>query len=141
MSLARGANSEGKERVEGNVSRIQISRIGSVLVCVRRNTQHLELNILESTRFVLNNVVIVSVATCGPTVAHYVFLHSRPNTYSHTENTTHTIGPGVKHQPLVLHWAQIVRAGKGSRLKLVGYKLSESGLRSCVYVGTYNNVS
>ena len=61
-----GANCEGKERVKGKASRIQRSRIGSVLVYVRRNAQHLELNLLESTRFVLNTVLMVAMSTCGP---------------------------------------------------------------------------
>ena len=67
MSLALDANSEGKERVEGKASRIQSSRVGSALVCLRRNAQHLELKLPESTRSVLNTVVIVYVSTCGPT--------------------------------------------------------------------------
>ena len=64
IRLALGANPEDKERVKGKASRIQSNRIGSALVCVRRNAQHLELKSLESTRFVLNTVVIVSVSTC-----------------------------------------------------------------------------
>ena len=39
-----GANREGKEKAKGKASRIQSSRIGSTLVCVRRNAQHRELN-------------------------------------------------------------------------------------------------
>ena len=42
MSFVPGANREGKERVKGKASRIQSSRIGSVLVCVRRNAQFRE---------------------------------------------------------------------------------------------------
>ena len=53
ISLALGANREGKKRVKGKTSQIQSSRIGSALVCVRRNAQHRELNFLGSTRFVL----------------------------------------------------------------------------------------
>ena len=53
MSFVPGANREGKERVKGKASRIQSSRIGSVLVCVRRNAQLREVKLLESTRFVL----------------------------------------------------------------------------------------
>ena len=53
ITLALGANHEGKERVKGKTSRIQSSRIGSALVCVRRNAQHRELKLPESTRFVL----------------------------------------------------------------------------------------
>ena len=37
MSFVPGANREGKKRFKGKASRIQRSRIGSVLVCVRRN--------------------------------------------------------------------------------------------------------
>ena len=45
MSFVLGTNPEGKERVMGKASRIQSSRIGSALGCVRRNAQHLELNV------------------------------------------------------------------------------------------------
>ena len=45
ISLALGANREGKERVKGKASRIQSSRMGSALVCVHRNAQHRELNL------------------------------------------------------------------------------------------------
>ena len=48
-SLALGANREGRERVKGKASRIQSSRIGSALVCVRRNVPHRELKLPEST--------------------------------------------------------------------------------------------
>ena len=61
-----GTNSEGKERVKGKTSRIQSSLIGSALVCVHRNVQHLELKLLEFTRFVLNTVLMFAVSTCGP---------------------------------------------------------------------------
>ena len=63
VSLALGANRKGKGRVEGKASRIQSSRIGSALVCVRRNAQHPELKLPESTRFVLNTVLIVAAST------------------------------------------------------------------------------
>ena len=43
MRFVLGTNSEGKDRFKGNASRIQISRIGSGLRCVRRNAQHLKL--------------------------------------------------------------------------------------------------
>ena len=39
ISFALGANREGKRRVEGKASRIQSSRKGSALVCVRRAAQ------------------------------------------------------------------------------------------------------
>ena len=51
-SLALGANREGKNKVEGKASRIQSSRIGSELVCARRDVQHRELKLPKSTRFV-----------------------------------------------------------------------------------------
>ena len=53
MSFALGTNRGGKERVKG-ASRIQSSRIGSTLVCVRQNAQPRELKLPESTRFVLS---------------------------------------------------------------------------------------
>ena len=57
ISHPLGANHEGKESVNGKASRIQGgSRIGSALVCVRRNAQHHELKFPESTRFVLNTI-------------------------------------------------------------------------------------
>ena len=64
--LALGENREGKERVKSKASRIQSSRIGPTLVCVRQNVQHRELNPPESTRFVLVTVVMVDVSTSGP---------------------------------------------------------------------------
>ena len=92
------ANPEGKVRVKGKASRIQSSRIGSVLVCVRRNAQHLELKRLESTQVVLNSVVIVSVSTCGSTgclVSPPPF--SSQNMLSPEKYHTN-LGPGVKHR-------------------------------------------
>ena len=62
-SLALGANREGKERVRGKASRVQSTRIGSALVCVRRNVQHCELKRSKSTRFALVAVVVVAVPT------------------------------------------------------------------------------
>ena len=69
ISLALGANREGKGRVKGKASRIQRSRIGSALVYVRRNAQHPELKLFESTQFVLNTALMVAVSTRGPTGA------------------------------------------------------------------------
>ena len=63
VSLARGANREVKERVKGKASRVQSTRIGSALVCVRRNVQHRELKLSKSTRFALVTVVMVVVPT------------------------------------------------------------------------------
>ena len=70
ISHPLGANREGKKRVNGKASRIQGSRIGSALVCVRRNAQHHELQLPESTRFVLNTVLMIAVSTRGPTGAN-----------------------------------------------------------------------
>ena len=69
ISLALGVSREGKERVKGKDSRVESSRVGSALVCVHRNAQYRELKLPESTRFVLNTVVMVAVSTCGPTSA------------------------------------------------------------------------
>ena len=70
MRLALGANREGKGRFKGKARRIQSNRIGSVLVRVRRNAQYPEPKLPESTRFVLNTVLMVAVSTRGPTGAH-----------------------------------------------------------------------
>ena len=64
VSLTLGANCKGKGRVKGKASRIQSSRIGSALVCVRRNAQHPELELPKSTRFELNTVLMVAVCVC-----------------------------------------------------------------------------
>ena len=50
ISLALGANLEGKKKLKGKAGRIPRSRIGSALVCVRRNAQHLGLHLPELTR-------------------------------------------------------------------------------------------
>ena len=63
VSLARGANREGKERVKGKASRVQSTQIGSALVCVHRNVQHRELELSKSTRFALVTIVMVAVPT------------------------------------------------------------------------------
>ena len=67
ISLALGTNPESKEKVKVKTGRIQSSRIGSALVCIRRNVQHRELKLPKSTRFVLNSVLMVAVSTCEPT--------------------------------------------------------------------------
>ena len=86
VSLALGANRKGKGRIKGKASRIQ-SRIGFALVCVRRNAQHPELKLPESTRFVLNTVLIVAVSTRGPTGASPPPLSSQ-NVQSHEKSFT-----------------------------------------------------
>ena len=98
VSLALGANREGKERVKGKASRIQSSRVRSALECVPWNAQHLELKLLESTRFVFNTVLIFAVSTCGPIGCPVSPPPYRPKTYSYTKNPPQAIEPGVKHQ-------------------------------------------
>ena len=88
VSLALGANRKGKEgRVKGKATRIQSSRIGSALVCVRRNAQHPELKLPESTRCVLNTVLMVDVSTRGPAGASPPPL-SFQNVQSHEKSFT-----------------------------------------------------
>ena len=65
-SLTLGAKRESKERVKGKASRIHSSRIGSALICVRRNA-NIELKLHDSTRFLLFIVVMVAVFPNGPT--------------------------------------------------------------------------
>ena len=86
MSFVPGANREGKKRFKGKASRIQSSRIGSVLVCVRRNAQRRELKLLESTRFVLSTVVMIAVSTEGPTCLVYPPSLSPRNIQSHEKS-------------------------------------------------------
>ena len=103
MSLALGTNPEGKERVKGKASRIQSSRIGSVLMCVRRNAQLRELNLLESTRFVVSTVVMIAVSTDGPTG---YLIHPAPlspqNIQSHEKTPAgHGACCGIAHRLLL----------------------------------------
>ena len=67
VSLALGANRESKERVKGKASRVQSSRTGSAVVCVRRKVQHRNLRLPKSTRFALLTAVMVAVHTGEPT--------------------------------------------------------------------------
>ena len=69
VSLALGANLEGKERVKGKASRVQSIRIGSALVCVRRNVQHRELKLSKSTRFDFITALMVLYPPVGLPVA------------------------------------------------------------------------
>ena len=54
-------------RGHDKASRIQSSRIGSALVCVRRNAQRRELNFPKFTRFALITTVMAAVPTGGST--------------------------------------------------------------------------
>ena len=92
MSLELGENPEGKKRVKGKASRIQSSRIESALVCVRRNAQHRDLKLPESTRFAPNTAVMVAVFTNGPA-------SPMSQIYSHTKKAPQAMGHRVKHQP------------------------------------------
>ena len=87
VSQALGGNRKGKGRVKGEACRIQSRRIGSALVCVRRNAQHPELKLSESTRFVLNTVLMVAVFTRGLTGASPPPLSSQ-NIQSHEKSFT-----------------------------------------------------
>ena len=126
ISLALGTNSEGKERVKGKASRIQSSRIGSALVCVRRNAQHHELKLLGYTRFVLNTVLMVAVSTCGPTGCRVSCPPLSPqNTQPHEKSPTSDRARRETQILGVSRLAQILRARRYSRVKLVGYKVAE----------------
>ena len=96
VSLARGANREVKERVKGKASRVQGTRIGSALVCVRRNVQHLELKLSKSTRFVLVTVVMVAVPTgCvvspPPLFSQNMQSHEKPPTSHRAQGVPPTV--------------------------------------------------
>ena len=118
ISLALGRNPEGKERVKGKASPIKSSRIGSALGCVRRNTQRLELKVLEPTRFVLNTVPMVAVSTCGPTGCPVSPSPLSPqNMQSHEKSPTSPRARGETQTVSLLRWAQILRARRKSRVK------------------------
>ena len=112
MSFALGAYREGKERVKGKASRIRSSRIGSALVCVR------ELKLPKSRQFALITAVMV-------VVPNEVILAYFPKPYSHKKNPPRAIGYRMYRQPYVLRWARIVRARRGSRVKLVSHIVAE----------------
>ena len=91
VCLALGENREGNESVKGKATRIQSSRIGSALVCVRRSAQHRELKLPQSTRCVLNTVLMVAVSTCGS-------IGASPPPLSSQNIRSQALGPEVKHQ-------------------------------------------
>ena len=103
MSFVPGANREGKERAKGKASRMQSSRIGSVFVCVCRNAQLRELKLLESTRFVLSTVVMITVFTDGPTGCLVYPPPLSPQNIQSPENFPAGCGAccGTAHRPLL----------------------------------------
>ena len=126
ISLTLGASRESKDKVKDKASRVQSSRIGSALVFIRRNAQHRELNLPESTRFALITLVVVAGPTSGHTgCPKSPYPLSSQNIQSHEKALAQAIEPGRKHQPGVLRWARIVRARRESRVRLVGYKVAE----------------
>ena len=121
VSLARGANREVKERVKGKASRVQSTRIGSALVCVRRNVQHRELKLSKSTRFALVTVVMVAVPTgCvvspPPLFSQNMQSHEKPPTSHRAQCVPPTVNLALGTNR---------RAREESRVKLVGYKVAE----------------
>ena len=120
MSFVPGTNREGKKRFKGKASRIQSSRMGSVLVCVRRNAQLRELKLLESTRSVLSTVVMIAVSTDGPTgCLVYPPPLSPQNIQSHEKSpASRGAWCGTAHRLLLataVHIATISGAGIGWR--------------------------
>ena len=134
VSLARGANREVKERVKGKASRVQSTRKGSALVCVRRNVQHLELRLSKSTRFVLVTVVMAAVPT-GCVVSPPPLLSQ--NMQSHENPPTSHKAQGVP--PTVSLALDANRKGKG-RVKGKASRIQSSRIGSAlvVYVETYS---
>ena len=115
VSLSLGANWES----QGKASRIHSSRTGSALVCVRRNTRHRELKFPESTRFALITAVMVTVPTRGPAGCPVSpLLFSSPNLQSHEKSPSSHRTQGETPTE-VLRWAQILRARREPRIKLV----------------------
>ena len=124
-SLALGANREGKERVKGKAKQIQSSRIGSALVCLRRNAQRRELKLPKFTRFALITAVMVAVPTGGPTGCLVSPPPLLPQTkQSHEESSSSHRARG-EQLARILRWGKIVRARRKSRVKLIGYKVAK----------------
>ena len=85
-SLALSANREGKERAKGKASRIHSSRIGSALVCVRRNAQHRELklpNLRHCAQHCFNGCCVLLRAhrrtSFSPLVPKYTTTRKKPH--------------------------------------------------------------
>ena len=108
VSLALGANGEGKERDRGKASWVQSVRIRSALVCVRRNVQHHKLKLSKSTRFALVTVVMVAVPTGCVVSSPPIFSQ---NTQSHEISPTSHRAQGVP--PIVSLALGAIREGKG----------------------------
>ena len=131
VSLAQGANREVKERVEGKASRVQSTRIGSALVCVRRNVQHRELKLSKSPRFALVTVVMVAVLTGCVVSPPPLFSQDMQ---SHEKAPTSHRAQGVP--PTVSLALGANRKGKG-RVKGKVSRIQSSRIGSAMYVCMY----
>ena len=129
VSLAQGANREVKERVKGKASRVQSTRIGSALVCVRRNVKHRELKLSKSPRFALVTVVMVAVLTGCVVSPPPLFSQDMQ---SHEKSPTSHRAQGVPPTASLALGAN--RKGKG-RVKVCMYVCMYVYL--CIYVCIY----
>ena len=94
-------------------------------MCVRRNAHHRELELPESMRCVLNTVLMVAVSTCGPIGCPVSPPSlSSQNVQSHENSYTNYSARG-ETPTISLALDTKVRAGRESRLKLVGYSVAE----------------
>ena len=96
------------------------SRIGSVLVCARRNALLRELKLLKSTRFVLSAVVMIALFTDGPTGCLVYPPPLSPQNIQSPEKSPagREACCGTAHRPLLataVSIATIPGAGKGWR--------------------------
>ena len=112
-----------------------------MLVGVRRNAQHLELKLLESTLFVLNNILMVTASTCGPTdcLVSTPPLHSQ-NVHSHKNNhASHRARGETSNMSFVL---DANREGN-ERVNGKASRTQSSRMRSgsCVYARTHSLMS
>ena len=94
-------------------------------MCVRRNAHHRELKLPESTRFVLNTVLMVAVSTCGLTGCP-VSPHPLPsqNIQSLEKSPTNHRARG-ETQTTSLALGANPEGKERARVKLVGYKVAE----------------
>ena len=88
---------EARHITVGRVHPLQRTRIGSALVCVRRNVQHRELKLSKSTRFALVTIVMVDVPTgCvvspPPLFSQNIQSHEKSPTSHRAQGVPPTVG-------------------------------------------------
>ena len=97
-------------------------------MCVRRNAQHPELKLPESTRFVLNTVLMVAVSTRGPTGASPPPLSSQ-NIQSHEKSFT---SPRVRGEAPTMRFVVGINPEGKERVKGKASRVPSSRIESAL---------